>query len=283
KRFPADNTLAVIWGHGSGFRGARRDIADDAYGLSLDIPEIEDSLRRARLERPNQSKLTILGFDACLMNMLEVVHHLRHEAEIIVGSQQTEPGDGWRYDHVLSAIKASDSAEDLARQIVNLYIADCERQGRLNVTQSAVITGNTGEAIAALGELGNELAALLKNADTGQTTREEMMRLRRNAQSFAYADYVDLIDFARRLGPVGLSPNIEALSTRVIESARRCLIPEAVGRFGEGVADANGISIWFPSDALFYGIYRQKYVNLNFVKTSTGWLGFLDALFSVSR
>ena len=34
ERFPAENTLAVIWGHGSGFQGARRAIADDAYVVS---------------------------------------------------------------------------------------------------------------------------------------------------------------------------------------------------------------------------------------------------------
>ena len=40
-------------------------------------------------------KLDIIGFDACLMNMLEVAYQLRDHTEVVVGSEELEPGKGW--------------------------------------------------------------------------------------------------------------------------------------------------------------------------------------------
>ena len=101
-RYPARNRVLVVWNHGSGFRSVRRDIGYDDFGSSLDMPEVEQELRRAGLSARN--RIDILGFDACLMNMLEVVHHFRELARIVVGSQQTEPGDGWPYNLVLAEL-----------------------------------------------------------------------------------------------------------------------------------------------------------------------------------
>src|SRR5262245_52521489 len=102
-RYPAARRLVVVWNHGAGFRSPRRDIAYDDFGGSLDMTEIAWALRRAGLGRAN--RLQILGFDACLMSMVEIVHHLRDFTELVVGSQQTEPGDGWPYDRVLARMK----------------------------------------------------------------------------------------------------------------------------------------------------------------------------------
>ena len=65
RRYPARRRLVVVWNHGAGFRTARRDIAFDDYGTSLDMTELQRALRRAGLGPRN--KLAILGFDACLI------------------------------------------------------------------------------------------------------------------------------------------------------------------------------------------------------------------------
>jgi hypothetical protein len=97
-RYPARNRLLVAWNHGSSFRSPGRDIAFDDFGSSLDMPDVELALRNAGIGpgRP-YGRLSIMGFDACLMNMLEVTHHFRGQVDYIVGSQQVEPGDGWPY------------------------------------------------------------------------------------------------------------------------------------------------------------------------------------------
>ena len=133
-RYPARNRLAVVWNHGAGFRTARRDIAYDDYGSSLDMVELQRALRRAGLGGRN--KLSLLGFDACLMNMLEIAYQLRNETELIVGSQQTEPGDGWPYDKVLHAMNRGPTPElDFAYPLI-------ERMSRPAAAPAAISSGS---------------------------------------------------------------------------------------------------------------------------------------------
>src|SRR5204862_7720054 len=68
---------------------------DDTSGAFLDDIELPCALRDvpAALGQP----LDLLGFDACLMGMVEVAFQLRGTARVLVGSQLVEPGDGWSY------------------------------------------------------------------------------------------------------------------------------------------------------------------------------------------
>ena len=104
RRYPAKRFVVVIGGHGDGFRRRGRAIAVDDFGSSLDMPEIEYVLRRAKFDK---YRIGILGFDACLMGMLEIAHHFSPFAEYLVGSQAVEPGEGWPYDKVLKHLKLS--------------------------------------------------------------------------------------------------------------------------------------------------------------------------------
>ena len=118
KRYPCDKRLVVMWSHGAGFRAPKRDVAYDDYGSSLAMPEIRFSLSQAGFGPNNQ--IAILGFDACLMSMLEVVNEFCGYVEYVVGSQELEPGDGWPYDQVLGRANSDPEPEDLAKSIVEM-------------------------------------------------------------------------------------------------------------------------------------------------------------------
>jgi len=75
RRCDADKRLVVVWNHGAGFRSPSRDIGYDDFGTSLDMVDIESAFRQAGINKNN--KIAVVGFDACLMNMLEIAHHLR--------------------------------------------------------------------------------------------------------------------------------------------------------------------------------------------------------------
>lgn len=113
-RCSAEKRLVVVWNHGAGFRMPARDIAYDDYGTSLDMVDIESAFRQAGVTKGN--KFSILGFDACLMNMLEIAHHLKDQVEFLVGSQEIEPGEGWPRDP--AGCRRRDSANEcLYRQV----------------------------------------------------------------------------------------------------------------------------------------------------------------------
>jgi len=269
-RYPADNYLVVVWNHGTGFRAIRRDIGYDDFGSSLDMPEIEEAMRRAGIG--DKLRIRILGFDACLMNMVEIAHHFASQVDIIVGSQQTEPGDGWPYDEVLKAVKDAGDEFDLARRIVNAYIEDYRKLGIYDVTHSAVECARTEAVIKALGDLGDLLAYRL------DAYYRDIRRLRLEAQTFEMADYVDLIHLAQLLGRGLPDGAIRKAADDVIKHARACII--ASSSLGQGVANANGLSVWFPASASVYQNYRGKYLALKFAASHRGWIHFLDAYHS---
>jgi hypothetical protein len=270
RRYPADNYLVVIWNHGAGFRSIRRDIGYDDFGSSLDMPEIEIAFRKAGINSDN--RIAILGFDACLMNMIEIAHHFQDQVDILVGSQQTEPGDGWPYHRVLEAANKSPTRAGMAQEIVDVYIEDYMRMGMVDVTQSAIKINKTQAAIDALSDLGYLLAARTEKY------RKELKQTRLELQTFEMADYVDLIHLTRLLGKHIPDKRIKAASAAVANRTRACIL--ASRKSGQSVRNAHGLSVWFPAVARLYYNYRGKYVALRFARRTKGWIRFLDAYHS---
>lgn len=268
-RYPAENTLLVVWNHGSGFRSVRRNIAYDDFGSSLDMPEIESALRKAGIHENN--RLQILGFDACLMNMLEVVHHFSGIADIVVGSQQTEPGDGWPYHMVLKHAKASSQPQELAQAIVSVYTSDYKRRRETGITQSAINVSATPSVVTALSRLGQELSVNMSSIRPGMQT------VRMKAQAFSMADYVDLIHLMQLIQQHIAHQSIQESTHAVISSVQACVI--ANDHYGAGVRNANGLSVWFPTTAELYYNNRAQYLALKCNQEPFGWREFLDVYF----
>lgn len=269
-RYPAKNRLVVIWNHGSGFRTVRRDIAYDESGTSLDMPEITGVFRKAGIGP--RSRIAVLGFDACLMNMLEIAHHFRNHASIIVGSQQTEPGDGWPYHRVLQSCNETKSPRDLAKFIVDAYIRDYQRQGEQGVTQSAVDTAKTGHAMKALSDLGIQLVR------GGEKALRAVRARRLGLQSFAYADYVDAVHMGTVIGKAVTDPVVKNSAAELVKAVKACVISSKT--YGAGVKNANGLSVWFPPQRDQYIAFRSKYTAMDFWKNHKGWVRFLDAYYA---
>ena len=103
--YPAKRKVLVIWNHGSGWK----KVAEDKNS-HLDVPEIRKSLEEYRTIT-GEPKLTMIGFDACLMGMFEIAYELREQAEMIHGSEAYEPLEGWTYNH-LCLLYTSDAADE---------------------------------------------------------------------------------------------------------------------------------------------------------------------------
>lgn len=267
KRYPARNYIVVVWNHGAGFRSVRRDIGYDDFGSSLDMPEIEDAFTRSGIGP--EDKVTVLGFDACLMNMIEIANHFQDQVKILVGSQQTEPGDGWPYDKVLKAIKGSPNPTDLAKKIVSTYIEDYEELGVYNITQSAIDISKTDPAVKALSNLGDLLAQGI------DAYGEKMRKIRLLAQTFEMADYVDLIHLAKLISERIKDESITHAAKEVAKTASACII--ASDKLGHAVGNTHGLSVWFPAYGSLYYNYRAKYLALKCNVQGSGWVKFLDA------
>ncbi|MDO4533401.1 MAG: clostripain-related cysteine peptidase, partial [Coriobacteriia bacterium] len=92
--YPAEHTALVLWDHGGG--PATGYGCDELYGRdTLMLEEMDDALRAAGYG--DQRMLDWVGFDACLMDSIEVLQAFDDYARYFVGSQEVEDGDGWDY------------------------------------------------------------------------------------------------------------------------------------------------------------------------------------------
>jgi Clostripain family len=200
--------------------------------------------------------------------MLEIVDHFSDQVHIVVGSQQTEPADGWPYDTVMKLLKRRLTREQLAKGIVAAYINDYRRKRVTNVTQSAVDAARTGRAVTAVNRLGVLLTRYFDHFEPF------LRNMRLEVQAFEMADYVDLIHFASTLGARIRHALISPAANEVVLSTRACVL--ANGKLGQSVKNANGLSIWFPAQKDLYYQYRPKYLRLNCNSSTSGWVRFLD-------
>ena len=91
----ADRYMLVFWDHGGGLSSGygQDDLnkrEDNKYGTML-INEMAEALEKAGM------KFDLIGFDACLMQGVEVAKALEPYADYYLASEETESGDGWFY------------------------------------------------------------------------------------------------------------------------------------------------------------------------------------------
>ncbi|MEQ1502777.1 MAG: clostripain-related cysteine peptidase [Myxococcota bacterium] len=308
EKYPATQELVVLWNHGSGFlvpeemmpnergfRGRERSRAkkrlkrlffstgpetileappevrgilyDDGSGDCLDNVELARLV--ADLHEKAGHKLAVLGMDACLMTMIEVAVQIRDHVELLVGSEEEEPGNGWSYKDVLEAQAAGCTADELAAAIVDSYVAsypDTER-----ITQSAIRLDKLDGLVAAVDALAGALLA--QDPDVSSF---ELLKAVRRSPRFYDSLYVDLGALAVHLTEVsGSQPVATACEAILAELANPDGPILAHAAKGPKMAECTGISIYLPMPRL----PSDHYGELAFAKI-TRWGEVLDKVLS---
>jgi hypothetical protein len=243
---------------------------DDGAGDCLDNQELQRVLATAhhRLGR----KVDLVGMDACLMTMIEVAYQLREHAEILVGSEEIEPGPGWPHAAILGDLTKNPTmtASELGAAVVQRYIESYRDAGQA-ATQSAIDLTQMEDVVEAV----DQLARHLLNGLATPTLSAALLGARRWTLQFYDGLYVDLYHLAENLAATtGRGRITDACHDlrRAIEGreGKRSII--AHGHVGAGMASSRGLSIYFPPfrDPSVY--YRA----LDFARR-TRWADFLDA------
>lgn len=300
--YPAEHYLVDVWNHGTGWedvpenynydnlRGGgkpnkeklrssiffstikkvhedednQRAIAIDVSARDfLDNQELQKAL--ATVGRP----IDVVGFDACLMNMLEVAYQLKGQAHYLVGSEELEPGPGWAYNKVLSILaNAPDtSPRALAQQMVQKYAE--AYKGTRKVTQSALDAAQLTAVAEAVDCLGG---ALKKHLDD---VYRSLPVIRTQVQGFDNINYVDLFDLAELMKKDCSVPDVknaaERVAALVAEDTDNRLVIENF--HSEDIKFAHGISIYFPTQR---DHFAPNYRQLDFIKDYPQWREFLE-------
>ena len=219
------------------------------------------------------AKIDILGMDACLMSMAEVGYQLRDGVALTVGSEQTEPGDGWPYDTILSdlAKKPTMTPVALATTIVRRYLASYTKDA--GVTQAACDLGKS----TAMAEAVDALGRVLRSGMADPATKAGMLQARFQVQSYEDPDYVDLINLCELIQANCAQAAVRSACSQVITAVGKGGFVIEAGCKGTEVAHSNGLSIYFPQKKL-----STLYGTLDFVK-QTSWGDFLKTFVAAAK
>jgi hypothetical protein len=235
---------------------------DDTNRDFLDNAELKRVL--AQVVKATKRSIDVLGFDACLMNMVEVAYQLRGLVGHIVASEAVEPGDGWPYEKVIGDLVAKPTADGVtvARNIVRRYLAAYSPSEE--VTDSAVDVSR----VQALAQSVDSLAAACLPTLQAPADYQAFGRSIKTAQRFDMKDYVDLGALCNQLIARSPQPAVQQAAQAVLTSLRGGAQPFVIaeGHKGSTVAGATGTAIYFP----LAGDVTVNYGKLDFSK-ATRW------------
>lgn len=296
-QYPAENYALVIWDHGSGWQAQSADrlpptahrlppgpqwrdgslLYDESSGHAMSVAGGDLRTALAEVRTALGRNVSVLAFDCCLMQMLEVMYEVKDAADIGVGTEDLMPFNGFPYAEFLNllvgqpTLSPSAYAAALPRLFVNSY--NHGSQGDEDVTLSALDLTRIGPAVQALD-------ARLR-ANVGLATNAGFHTARQTCQTFSAEDVpplpgdddVDLLDFLSKApwpsGDTGKTGSPERLFQKAVLACA-----------GRGImAPARGIAVWFPDNYLALKLNCDAYRNLLFSR-ECGWLYFLDCFFS---
>jgi cysteine peptidase C11 family protein len=238
---------------------------DDQAQDFLDNVELKRVLGQIR--RTLKRKIDVLGFDACLMSMVEVAYQIRDQVGLTCGSEEEEPNDGWPYDTILKALAARPSMKpaELARLVVGKYVASYQRDDR--VTLAATDLSGIGAVADAINRLGRLLTSALKD----EAARVQISAVRAQVQEYTppYDQYCDVVDLCNLLARHLRRPGLEAVCHALSTAVSRAVL--ATGVKGSAVAHSHGLSLYFPKKSV-----SRLYSTLDFARKG-GWATFIDA------
>ena len=281
QNYPAKKYVIVIWNHGAGwekslikdplFKGISYD---DQSGNHITTPQLGQAF--AEIKTFNKGKnIDVVGHDACLMGMLEVGYEMKDSVDIFVGSQETEPGDGWPYDQILAKLAAKPTMD--SREFATIMVDEYGKsynggsQGTQNATQSAMDLSAVDEFIPIFNEYTNYLIEKVS------VYKDKYISTFDKTQKFYYSQYKDFYDFASKLkNTVGNQDPILIEKTNAVLSAfNKFVVANATN--GSSMANAKGMSLYMPTKAQLDS-KKSAYSEL-ILSRDASWAEFLSGLY----
>ena len=253
----------------------------DTYGSYLTNEKLDFALKSIKKDVLKGKNLDIIGFDACLMAMIEVGDLIAPYADYMVASEEVELGTGWPYDNILKIFESKPlTPEQFAKHIVTQY-AETYKSITKDFTQSAVELKHIAPLVKNAKEVSAIIIDMLNNEHNLSARRAiRASRSKKVCTYFSEPSYIDLhhfytnllttIDFVElKATHEHLAQSLAQLLIKGLKLIEKAVINNQVGTLLE---KAKGLSIYFPS----------SYIDSSYKKTSfvqkTQWLEVLSLL-----
>lgn len=263
--FPAEHYSMVMWNHGGGaVLGFGADEKHDYDSLSLE--ELDGAFGATKLAVAGE-RLEWVGFDACLMAMLEVANVMADYAEYLIASEEMEAGEGWNYA-CLQTISDGEhfDGQKAAAEIIEAYSTYYESNYMYtpDYTMSCLDLNCTDEVVTELENLVEVAAVELYN-----NGYSKIAKMRDKAKSFGkisdagFYDTVDLYDLSEKM--VQQYPE----QSQALQAA----LDDMVVNLATNVHGAHGVALYFPYENKGYAPeWMTEYETTGFSEAYTSFL-----------
>ena len=300
--YSAKYYLLVLWGHGEGIDWKAKVLADlpASTGIigankrmfpgsegALEIGEIGmvlKQLKEKQAEAGIYKENVIIGFDACLMAMVEVYYEIQDSVGWVVAPNDEIPYAGWPYKGILDWLGANSDKEpeNLAREIVELckesysrMDQDNDKGDKSNVSFSACNLARCVKLTGPVEKLAKAMISHLKKKDSGLMARDAIKEARDFAEDLKETAYMDLHAFCQQLsrisGLVENAPALKELGAAAAEVADVLKVGSENFVIEKGfsdeyphkyIAESRAVSICFPESPGLEGSVPGTQINL---------------------
>ena len=188
RNYPATNTGVILWNHGGAMDGCCGGLTNNETYNAL-----ENVFYNIRVDK----KLEFIGYDACLMQMQDIAEFNSKYFKYMVGSEETEPADGWAYDKWLPELYDSKTTtKKITSKIVDTYISAYNKSGYAkDHTLSVLDLSKVATYKTKFESMANAIKTTVKN---NYAAFENMVRTKvkgyADDKNCSAADYNDLVN-----------------------------------------------------------------------------------------
>ncbi len=262
---------------------------DDTTGHYLTNQKLDAALSEIQGKLLGGKKFQIIGFDACLMSMIEVANIVKKYADIMVSSQEVELGTGWDYEHVLSLFQYEiPTPQSFAQHIVRVYekvynYTDDFTQSAINLSKTDAIEANINLVSQLLVEsLRTQKNNSVKNAL--RTCRNKFLLTHFDEYSYVDLDhlYQNIIENLKHfvLHDSAQTNIVKQKLTHLLKEGRMLIADAIIANVcGKNLSKAGGISIYFPDPDQKMRLH-SSYPLTSFAN-SNAWINFIKQYLSI--
>lgn len=263
--YPSEKLAVIGWDHGYAWRYFSND---QTSGDKITMPELQAAIEDAGIP------IDILAFDACNMAAIEVVWQvsLTGLVDILVGSEETIPMNGFPYDLMLTSV-ANDPSRTPTQVATDMVDGWAAYYDPLSWAQSICLSATDVQSIGQQSSAFVDWAAAM-HANLGAYAKEYKKAIRDTYTAYATNKHLDMAD---------LGDNILA-NSRISNAALRTATAAIVTAIdssviaswaGDWAAACRGLTIWWglTSDWDYSG---PAYLAEVAFAIDTGWGAFLE-------
>ncbi len=124
EKYPSKYKMVIIWNHGNGVEDTWNGKSEVSRWVSLDeiTNHVITTEELGTIVSNLGQKTDIMGFDACLMQMVEISYEMKDYVSYVAASEATEPGDGWDYASIAKALLKHPDPISLGKTISTSYV-----------------------------------------------------------------------------------------------------------------------------------------------------------------